>query len=101
MHEHGINAVLIIMMVFAFMGVLRSRGLGRGYRHMQDEIDYLRSSRPAPAALPPSATKEQVGRLEDRVRVLERIVTDRGSNLAAEIEALRDRRPAHESEGSN
>jgi hypothetical protein len=31
--------------------------------------------------------------LEDRVRVLERIVTDRGSTLAAEIEALRDRAP--------
>lgn len=29
---------------------------------------------------------------EDRLRVLERIVTDRGFNLAAEIEALRDAR---------
>lgn len=30
--------------------------------------------------------------LENRVRVLERIVTDRGYDVAAQIEALRDRR---------
>lgn len=30
--------------------------------------------------------------VEDRLRVLERIVTERGFNLAAEIEALRDAR---------
>lgn len=33
----------------------------------------------------------QTERLEQRVRVLERIVTDRGADLAGEIEALRDR----------
>lgn len=32
-------------------------------------------------------------RLEERVRVLERIVTDRGHDLANEIERLRDERP--------
>lgn len=32
----------------------------------------------------------QNGRLEERVRVLERIVTDRGIGLADEIDALRD-----------
>ena len=34
----------------------------------------------------------QTERLEQRVRVLERIVTDRGQDLAGEIEQLRDRR---------
>ena len=34
----------------------------------------------------------QTERLEDRVRVLERIVTDRGIGVADEIEALRDMR---------
>ena len=34
----------------------------------------------------------QVQRLEDRVRVLERIVTDRGYDIATQIEALRDTR---------
>lgn len=32
-------------------------------------------------------------RLEQRVRVLERIVTDRGHDVANEIELLRDERP--------
>ena len=34
----------------------------------------------------------QVQALEDRVRVLERIVTDRGYDIATQIEALRDQR---------
>ncbi len=37
-------------------------------------------------------TKAQSGSLEERVRVLERIATDRPSELAAEIEALRDKK---------
>jgi hypothetical protein len=36
---------------------------------------------------------ERVAELEDRVRVLERIVTDGGYDLASKIEALRDERP--------
>jgi hypothetical protein len=36
---------------------------------------------------------ERVEELEDRVRVLERIVTDGGYDLAHKIEALRDERP--------
>lgn len=35
----------------------------------------------------------QVERLEQRVRVLERIATDKGTHLAAEIESLRDPAP--------
>jgi hypothetical protein len=34
----------------------------------------------------------QIQRLEDRVQVLERIVTDGGYNVATQIEALRDTR---------
>lgn len=33
---------------------------------------------------------QQLANLEQRVRVLERIVTDRGADLASEIEALRE-----------
>ncbi|RSU54739.1 hypothetical protein BRX43_01015 [Sphingomonas sp. S-NIH.Pt15_0812] len=36
----------------------------------------------------------QAERLEMRVRVLERIVTDRGASLSAEIDRLRDETPA-------
>lgn len=35
----------------------------------------------------------QTERLEQRVRVLERILTDRGADLSHEIERLRDERP--------
>ena len=35
---------------------------------------------------------------EDRIRILERIVTDRGYNVAAQIEALRDTRQIEELE---
>ena len=38
----------------------------------------------------------QVQKLEDRVRVLERIVTDSGYNVASQIEALRDTRAVEE-----
>jgi hypothetical protein len=41
----------------------------------------------------------KVQALEDRVRVLERIVTDRGYDVATQIEALRDQRRV-ESQGS-
>jgi hypothetical protein len=34
--------------------------------------------------------RQQVDRLQERIRVLERIVTDRGAETAAQIEALRD-----------
>jgi hypothetical protein len=36
--------------------------------------------------------------LEDRVRVLERIVTDRGYDIATQIEALRDQRRVDEAD---
>ncbi|AWW75466.1 hypothetical protein CD351_13600 [Erythrobacter sp. KY5] len=39
----------------------------------------------------------QVAKLEDRVQVLERIVTDRGYDIATQIEALRDTRSVEES----
>ena len=40
----------------------------------------------------------QIQRLEDRVQVLERIVTDGGYNVATQIEALRDTRRVEESD---
>lgn len=40
----------------------------------------------------------QVQQLEDRVRVLERIVTDRGYDIATQIEALRDQRRVDEAD---
>lgn len=39
----------------------------------------------------------RIQQLEDRVQVLERIVTDRGYDIATQIEALRDTRTVEES----
>lgn len=50
---------------------------------------------------------ERIADLEERVRILERIVTDRGYDVATQIEALRDQRriedrlEAREAERSN
>ncbi|RIV87782.1 hypothetical protein [Aurantiacibacter zhengii] len=41
----------------------------------------------------------KVQQLEDRVKVLERIVTDRGYDIATQIEALRDQRSVDEGNG--
>ncbi len=41
---------------------------------------------------------DQADMVEERLRVLERIATDRGLDLAHEIEALRDRQVEHRSE---
>ena len=46
----------------------------------------------AASMAPPEQTRE-VRELQERVRVLERIVTDGGYDLATRIEALRDERP--------
>lgn len=40
-----------------------------------------------------------IQRLEDRVQVLERIITDRGYDIATQIEALRDTRRVDDSSG--
>ena len=38
----------------------------------------------------------RVGELEERVKVIERIITDRGYDIATQIEALRDQRSVEE-----
>jgi hypothetical protein len=45
------------------------------------------------APRPDPQHEARVAELEERVRVLERIVTDGGYDLASKIEALRDARP--------
>ena len=52
------------------------------------EVDATAQNTAEKAAQYASHVKE----LEDRVRVLERIVTDRGYDVATQIEALRDQR---------
>jgi 16S rRNA G527 N7-methylase RsmG len=57
-------------------------------------IEELNAAKEARGAAPEQA--REVNQLQERVRVLERIVTDGGYDLAAKIEALREERPAIE-----
>ncbi len=75
--------IAVLILVFAFSIIRHKLGIpARSVREMRDgpadnaENDRLRG---------------QVQQLQERIRVLERIVTDRGVETAAQIEALRDR----------
>jgi len=59
-------------------------------RHRKDVMDVQARTTAESAAQYATSNKE----LEDRVRVLERIVTDKGYDVASQIEALRDERTA-------
>lgn len=71
----GLPVLLLIVMANRFFG----------YREKQLEVEAMRAAEKA--AQYAAANAE----LEQRVRVLEQIVTDNGAQTAAQIEALRDR----------
>lgn len=77
--DHGTLALLIPLAPF-LLG-----GFAIWTRHAR-RLAELRADATAERAAQYAARTE---RLEERVRVLERIVTDRGTSLAQEIEALR------------
>ena len=58
-------------------------------RHMKFKEQQLEADRTAGPANAEWVARME--RLEDRVRVLERIITDKGHHLAEEIEKLRDK----------
>jgi hypothetical protein len=73
-----------LFLVFAFTIIRHKLGIPvRSMREMRGD---------APIKDPENERlRGQVQQLQDRIRVLERIVTDRGVETAAQIEALRDR----------
>ena len=88
---HDPSGLFILLFIFAMFMIMRRRGFGP-WGHMESrmkqEIAELRAEKTAlPRNVP---TLDQVQMLEDRVRVLERIVTDQNYTLARDIEALRD-----------
>ena len=85
----GLVAVvmLCIILVAAFFATY-SRRLQFKQRQLELEAERGRSADGA-------ATSETIVRLEKRIRVLERLATDRGQDVAAQIEALRDDRREH------
>ena len=88
---HDPSGLFILLFIFGMFMIVRRRGFGP-WAHMESrmkqEIAELRAEKTAlPRNVP---TLDQVQMLEDRVRVLERIVTDQNYSLARDIEALRD-----------
>jgi hypothetical protein len=91
---HDLSPIFLILFIFGIIAISRGRfgrhGWTPGYRRLEQEIADLRAERSAPPAQLRGPTLDQVQMLEDRVRVLARIVTDQNYGLAREIEALRD-----------
>ena len=102
----GQEFVLVIIGMGMFAGVAKTsiaakhglpwggrrseRGLRIPLPHENAEVDTLRREN--------KRLTDQVETMQDRLVVLEKIVTDRGYGLAAEIEALRDRKDPRERE---
>jgi hypothetical protein len=73
----------VLLIVFAFTIIRHKLGIpARSMREMRGDppVEDRENER----------LKGQVQQLQERIRVLERIVTDRGAETAAQIEALRD-----------
>jgi hypothetical protein len=74
----------VLIVIFAFT-IIRHR-MGIPVRSMRE----MRGDQP-PNDAENERLRGQVQQLQERIKVLERIVTDRGAETAAQIEALRDR----------
>jgi len=76
--------VLALVLMMFILGIIRHKmGIpARSMREMRGEP--LNSEENA-------RLRGQVQQLQERIRILERIVTDRGAETAAQIEALRER----------
>jgi hypothetical protein len=85
----GPTAVLLAMIIVGlpvvFLMVLANRFFK--FREKKLEVEAMHAAEKA------AQYAARTNELEERVRVLEQIVTDRGAETAAQIEALRDPRP--------
>ena len=74
--------VISVIVIVGIFSIIRAR---MGIRNRWVGTDDGRSESAENARL-----NQQVEKLQERIRILERIVTDRGAETAAQIEALRD-----------
>ena len=82
-----ISLIAVVVLLIVVLGMAYSAYERRlKFKERQLEIEADRSTAGTAGA------GELIARLENRVRVLERIATDRGPDVAAQIEALRDDR---------
>ena len=76
--------IAVLFLLFAFTIIRHKMGIPvRSMREMRGDppVNDAENER----------LRAQVQQMQERIRVLERIVTDRGAETAAQIEALRDR----------
>ena len=75
--------LVLVLIVFGFTIIRHKMGIPvRSMREMRGEpVNHDENK----------SLRNQVQQLQERIRVLERIVTDRGAETAAQIEALRER----------
>jgi|SRR5687768_2482799 hypothetical protein len=88
--EAVIAFIVIGIPTIAIFGIV-----SRVYRHREKRLE-LEAQIAAAQAANPGYTRQ----LEERLRVLERIVTDQGHGVAHEIERLRDERVSRDSAGA-
>ena len=86
----GPGETISLIAVVVFLIVI----LGMAYSAYETRLKFKQRKLELEAGKPAGdgASAQIIAELEKRVRVLERIATDRGQDVAAEIEALRDRR---------
>jgi cell division protein FtsB len=83
MNPFELFVLAVLILIFAFTIIRHKMGIPvRSMREMTGEAVSDKEN---------ERLRSQVQQLQDRIRVLERIVTDRGVETAAQIEALRDR----------
>ena len=84
-----ISLIAVVVFLIVVLGMAYS-AYETGLKFKQRKLE-LEAGR---ANLGEGASAQTIAELEKRVRVLERIATDRGQDVAAQIEALRDRSEA-------
>lgn len=93
MHALHDNGFLIFMLALIVVGIPVIGGLlHETYKVRLRHREKMAGALNAQAAEKAAQYAAHTAQLEQRVRVLERIATDRGADVAAEIERLRDDR---------
>jgi hypothetical protein len=91
---HSLDGFTLFMLVMVVVGIPVIGGLlHETYKITLKHREKMAGTLNAQAAEKAAQYAAHTERLEQRVRVLERIATDRGADLTQEIERLRDARP--------
>jgi hypothetical protein len=93
---HSLDGFTLLMLVMVVVGIPVIGGLlHETYKVTLKHRERMAGALNAQAAEKAAQYAAHTERLEERVRVLERIVTDRGLDLTDQIHKLRDTRPVN------